>query len=278
MSRIGACFDALRARGEKALVPFVTAGDPDLATTEALVLALAGAGADLVELGVPFSDPIAEGPTIQRASERALAHGTTLRRVLELVKRLRARTEVPLLLMGYANPFYAMGARGFASAAAQAGVDGVIVADLPPEEGADLYGAAADAGIDAVLLAAPTTTDARLRLLVERTRGFLYYVSLTGVTGARAALAADLEAAVRRVKAISDVPVCVGFGVSTAEHAREIARFADGVVVGSALVERIERARTPDEAVDEVTRFAAALKAATRSAPGAAPHQAPAPR
>jgi tryptophan synthase alpha chain len=264
MSRIGACFERLRARGEKALVPFVTAGDPDLATTEALVLAMAAAGADLIELGVPFSDPIAEGPTIQRASERALAGGTTLRRVLELVKGVRARTDVPLLLMGYANPFYAMGARGFAAAAAEAGVDGIVVADLPPEEGADLYGAAADAGVDGVLLAAPTTTDARMRLLVERTRGFLYYVSLTGVTGARAALAADLEAAVRRVKALSRVPVCVGFGVATPEHAREIARYADGVVVGSALVERVERARKPEEAVDEVARFVAELKAATR--------------
>jgi tryptophan synthase alpha chain len=264
MSRIGPCFERLRARGEKALVPFVTAGDPDLGTTEALVLAMAAAGADLIELGVPFSDPIAEGPTIQRASERALARGTSLRRVLELVKRLRARCDVPLLLMGYANPFYAMGARGFASAAAEAGVDGVIVADLPPEEGADLYGAAAQAGIDGVLLAAPTTTDARLRLLVERTRGFLYYVSLTGVTGARAELAADLAAAIARVKALSDVPVCVGFGVSTPDHAREIAGFADGVVVGSAIVERVERAPTPDEAVDAVAQFVAELKLATR--------------
>jgi tryptophan synthase alpha chain len=264
MSRIGPCFERLRARGERALVPFVTAGDPDLGTTEALVLAMADAGADLIELGVPFSDPIAEGPTIQRASERALARGTSLRRVLELVKRLRARTEVPLLLMGYANPFYAMGARGCAEAAAAAGVDGIIVPDLPPEEGADLYAAAADAGVDAVLLAAPTTTDARLRLLAERTRGFLYYVSLTGVTGARAALAADLAAAVARVKALSDVPVCVGFGVSTPDHAREIARFADGVVVGSAIVERIERAKTPEDAVDSVARFVAELKAATR--------------
>jgi tryptophan synthase alpha chain len=143
-------------------------------------------------------------------------------------------------------------------------VDGVIVADLPPEEGADLYGAAAQAGIDGVLLAAPTTTDARLRLLVERTRGFLYYVSLTGVTGARAELAADLAAAIARVKALSDVPVCVGFGVSTPDHAREIAGFADGVVVGSAIVERVERAPTPDEAVDAVAQFVAELKLATR--------------
>jgi tryptophan synthase alpha chain len=264
VSRIGVCFERLRARGEKALVPYVTAGDPDLKTTEALVLSMAEAGADLIELGVPFSDPIADGPTIQRASQRALERGATLRRVLELVRRVRTRCQVPLLLMGHANPFYAMGPAGFAAAAAEAGVDGLIVADLPPEEGADLYGAAERAGLDPVLLAAPTTTDARLRLLAERTRGFLYYVSLTGVTGARAALAADLEAAVARVKGFSDVPVCVGFGVSTPVHAREIARFADGVVVGSAIVERVERAGSPDEAVDSVAHFVAELKAATR--------------
>jgi tryptophan synthase alpha chain len=264
MSRIAERFAELRRRRERALVPFVTAGDPDLGTTEALVLAMAAAGADLVELGVPFSDPIADGPTIQRASERALAGGTSLRRVLELVKRLRARSELPLLLMGYANPFYAMGPKGFAAAAAEAGVDGVIVPDLPPEEGADLYGAAAEAGIDGVLLAAPTTSDARLRLLAERTRGFLYFVSLTGVTGARASLAADLEARVRSAKAVSRVPVCVGFGVSTPAHAAAIGRFADGVVVGGAIVDRVERAGSPEAAVDAVARFVAELKAPLR--------------
>jgi len=271
MSRIAARFAELRARGERALVPFVTAGDPDLGTTEAFVHALEEAGADVIELGIPFSDPMADGPTIQRASQRALARGATLRRILELVKRLRARTEVPLVLMGYANPFYAMGARGFAEAAAEAGVDGVIVPDLPPEEGEDLYGEAASAGVDGILLAAPTTTDARLRLLAERTRGFLYYVSVTGVTRARAELAADLAQAVARVKALTSTPVCVGFGVSTPAHVREIACVADGVVVGSALVERIEAAARPEEAVDAVGRFVAELKAATRPAavPGA---------
>jgi tryptophan synthase alpha chain len=266
VSRIAGCFERLRARGEKALVPYVTAGDPDLKTTEALVLTMAESGADLIELGVPFSDPIADGPTIQRASQRALERGATLRRVLELAKRVRTRSDVPLVLMGHANPFYAMGPAGFAAAAAEAGVDGLIVPDLPPEEGADLYGAAADAGLDGVLLAAPTTTDVRLRFLAGRTRGFLYYVSLTGVTGARAALAADLASAVARVKSFSAVPVCVGFGVSTPAHAREVARFADGVVVGSAIVDRIERAGSPDEAVDSVARFVAELKAATRAA------------
>jgi tryptophan synthase alpha chain len=264
MSRIAERFAALRARGERALIPFVTAGDPDLGTTEALVLALEEAGADLLELGVPFSDPIADGPTIQRASQRALAQGTSLRRVLELVKRLRSRTELPLLLMGYANPFLAMGERAFAAAAKEAGVDGVIVPDLPPEEGRGLYAACADAGVDAVLLAAPTTTPARLALLAEHTRGFLYFVSLTGVTGARASVAADLEERVRSARERCALPVCVGFGVSTPEHAAEVGRYADGVVVGGALVDRIEGARTPDEAVDAAARFVASLKAPLR--------------
>jgi tryptophan synthase alpha chain len=263
MGRIGERFAALRARGERALVPFLTAGDPDLDATEALVLALAGAGADLIEIGVPFSDPIADGPVIQRAYERALARGATLRRILDLVKRLRPRVEIPLLLMGSANPFYVM--QDFVAAAAEVGVDGLIVPDLPPEEGEDLYADAAARGIDAVLLAAPTTTDARLAMLASRTRGFLYYVSLTGVTGARAQLAAGLEEAVARVRRLSDVPVCVGFGVSTPEHARQIGRFADGVVVGSALVARIEAAASAEEAVDAVACLVAELKAPLRA-------------
>jgi tryptophan synthase alpha chain len=265
VSRIGERFEALRKRSERAFVPFVTAGDPDLATSEAIVLALAKAGADVIEIGVPFSDPIADGPTIQRATERALAKGTTLRRVLELARRVRAKTDVPLVLMGSANPYYAMGPSGFAKAAAEAGVDGVIVPDLPPEEGADLYGALADAAIDGILLAAPTTTPARLRLLAERSRGFLYFVSLTGITGARATLAADLAENVRRAQAAGPLPVCVGFGISTPDHARTVGAFADGVVVGSALVNLVERAKTPDEAVDAVAQLASSMKAALRS-------------
>jgi tryptophan synthase alpha chain len=264
MSRIADRFARLRAAGERALVPFVTAGDPDLATSAELVIAMQEAGADAVELGVPFSDPIADGPTIQRASERALAGGTTLRRILALVKQLRPQVRIPLLLMGYANPFYALGAEGFAQEAAASGVDGIICPDLPPEEGADLYGALEKAGVDAVLLAAPTTTPQRLALLVERTRGFLYCVSLTGVTGARAVVAQDVEASVRAAKALRDVPVCVGFGVSTPAHAAEIGRYADGVVVGGAIVDRIERAKSRDAAVSDVARFVAELKAPLR--------------
>jgi tryptophan synthase alpha chain len=260
MSRIAERFRTLRSRGERALVPFMTVGDPDLSTTEALVPALVEAGADLIELGVPFSDPVAEGPTIQRASERALASGTTLRRVLELVKGLRPHTPVPLVLMGYANVFLTLGERPFAEAAQAAGVDGVICVDLPPEEGEGFRRELTQRGVDPILLAAPTTKPERLARLARETRGFLYYVSLTGVTGARVELARGIEAQVRRVREISDIPVCVGFGVSSPEHARQIGAFADGVVVGSALVERIARARDPEQAVDAAARFVAELK------------------
>ena len=262
--RLAERFAELRARGEKALVPFVTAGDPDLATTEALVPVLEEAGADVVELGVPFSDPIAEGPTIQKASERALAANTTLRRILELVKRLRPRVRIPIVLMGYANPFFTMGERGFAGAAAAVGVDGVIVADLPPEEGEGFYAALEAAGVAPVLLAAPTTTPERLALIAARSRGFLYYVALTGVTGARASVARDLEANVRRAREIASLPVCVGFGVSTPEQAREIARYADGVVVGSALVDRIAAQSDLAGRLEAAAAFVAALKAPLR--------------
>ncbi len=262
MGRIAERFALLRERGEPALVTFITAGDPDLETSEALVLCMAQAGADLIEIGVPFSDPIAEGPTIQRASERALAGGTSLRKILALVERLRPRVEVPLLLMGYANPLHAMGPRPFAEAAARVGVDGIIIPDLPPEEGEPFYDACRERGVDPVLLAAPTTTPERLRLLAERTRGFLYYVSLQGVTGARDALASDLEQKVRSLKALADVPVCVGFGIATPEQAERVGRWgADGVVVGSALVSVVAAARDRDEAVDVVAQRVAELKA-----------------
>jgi tryptophan synthase alpha chain len=264
MGRIESRFAALRTRGERALVPFVTAGDPNLPTTEALVLAIAEAGADLIEIGVPFSDPTAEGPTIQRSSERALRSGTTLRGVLRLVKNLRARIDQPLVLMGYANVFLAMGERNFAVAAKEVGVDGVITVDLPPEEGEFFFDSLTEYGIDPILLASPTTSEPRLAALAEKTRGFLYYVSLTGVTGARNEMAAGLEEAVSKIRRISDVPVCVGFGISTPEQVAEIGRFADGAVVGSALVDLIEAAETPGPAVVSVSEFVAKLKHALR--------------
>jgi tryptophan synthase alpha chain len=260
VSRLADCFAHLRARGEKALIPFVTAGDPDLATTEALVPALALAGADAIELGVPFSDPMAEGPTIQRASERALKSGASLRKVLQLVGKLRPQVDIPIVLMGYANNLLAMGEEEFAVAAADVGLDGLIAVDLPPEEGEGLHAALRARGVDPILLAAPTTRPERLEMLAKRTAGFLYFVSLTGTTGARQAISETLEREVRAVRAVSDVPVCVGFGVSTPEHAARIASFADGVVVGSALVDRIERAGSPDAAVEAAAAFVAELK------------------
>ncbi len=262
--RIAARFDALRQRGECALIPFLTAGDPDLETTEALVLAMCEAGADVIELGVPFSDPTAEGPTIQRSSSRALARGTSLRAILQLVGRLRARVEQPLVLMGYANPIHAMGGEAFAKAASEVGVDGIIIPDLPPEDGKPWLDPCRALGIDPILLAAPTTPLERLAYLVQETRGFLYAVSLQGVTGARAELSEGIEGKVRYAKSLSDIPVCVGFGVSTAEQAKRIATYADGVVVGSAIVDRIERAASKASAIDDVALFIQELKAPLR--------------
>jgi tryptophan synthase alpha chain len=262
--RIAARFHELRRRGERALIPFLTAGDPDLESTEALVLAMVEAGADLIELGVPFSDPTAEGPTIQRSSSRALARGTSLRSILRLVDRLRARVEVPLVLMGYANPIHAMGGEAFAKAAAEVGVDGIIIPDLPPEDGKPWLDPCRARGIDPILLAAPTTPLERLAYLVRETRGFLYAVSLQGVTGARTTLAQGIEGKVRYAQSLSDIPVCVGFGVSTAEQAGRVGTYADGVVVGSAIVDRIERAASKTAAIDDVAEFIAELKAPLR--------------
>ena len=272
--RIEARFDMLREKGEKALIPFLTAGDPDLETTEALVLAMAAAGADIIELGVPFSDPSAEGPTIQRSSARSLAAGTSLRSILRLVDRLRARVEQPIVLMGYANPVHAMGAKAFAKVASEVGVDGIIIPDLTPEDGAPYLDPIREAGIDVILLAAPTTRPERLEMLMRETQGFLYYVSLQGVTGARASMAPDVEEKVRIAKSLGEMPVCVGFGVATPEHAETIGAYADGVVVGSAIVDKIETAvfdgragaGTPadvagrENAVEEVARFIEDLK------------------
>ncbi len=266
--RIEACFASLREKGEKALIPFLTVGDPDLEATEALVIAMAEAGADIIELGVPFSDPAAEGPTIQRSSARALKRGTSLRAILDLVDRLRERIDLPLTLMGYANPIHAMGAESFAKRASEVGVDGVIIPDLTPEDGAPYLDPIRAAGIDAILLAAPTTRVDRLEMLVEKTQGFLYYVSLQGVTGARSELGHGIEEKVRLAQSMGEMPVCVGFGVTTPEHAGQIGAFADGVVVGSAIVDRIEAAyeKTSGEvagrraAVDDVASFIRALK------------------
>jgi tryptophan synthase alpha chain len=237
VNRLERLFQESRRTKRKALVVYICAGDPDLATTERLVPALAEAGADVIELGVPFSDPLADGPTIQAASQRSLAAGTTLAGILESVRKLRrAGSAVPLVLFGYMNPILRMGLARFAKEASEAGADGLLVADLPLEESHTLGALAEAQGLSLVLLAAPTTPKERLSAIGQATRGFLYFVSITGVTGARAELPASLPKKLAEVRAATEAPVAVGFGISTPEQARALAAHADAVVVGSALV------------------------------------------
>jgi tryptophan synthase alpha chain len=265
--RLSRAFARAKADGRSALIVFVEAGDPDLTTTARLVPALAAAGADILELGVPFSDPIADGPTIQRATERALASGTTLRRVLDLAADLRARkVGTPLVLFTYANPILAFGEEAFALRAAEAGFDGVLVTDLPPEEGRGFAGRLRTAGLAPVYLLAPTSPDARLRRAAALSRGFVYVVSRAGITGARAALPEDLADFVARVRrSVPRLPVAVGFGISTPDQVRAVARLAEGVVVGSAVVAAMEAARSAGSdpvsaAADLVATLAAGLR------------------
>jgi tryptophan synthase alpha chain len=264
MSRIDATFAALRERNERALVAFLTAGDPSLDVTERLVLEFDCAGADVIELGVPFSDPIGDGPVNQRSAERALQSGTSLVRVLELVSRVRDRVRAPIVLMGYYNPIWAFGLKAFARTTADAGVDGMIVVDLPPEESGDLGMEAEGAGIDTVFLVAPTSTPARLRLIARHSRGFIYVVSRTGVTGERADIPAELPAQLRSLRMVTTKPICVGFGIAKPEQVAAVGAMADGVVVGSAIVRTIEeRAKSPS-LVEDLGRFIKGLKAPLR--------------
>lgn len=260
MTRINKTFTTLRQKNETALIPFLTAGDPDMATTAQLIRALADNGADLIELGVPFSDPMADGPTIQAASERALAAGATLDKVLQLVKLVRQDCQVPLVLMGYYNPIFRYGVERFAADAAAAGVDGVLLVDLPPEQTEEISPALQAAGIDMITLLAPTTPRERMQRLAAAAQGYLYYVSMTGVTGTAAISPADIRVAVEDLKAMTEVPVGVGFGISTVEDARAVGAFADGVVVGSALVKIIAEYGQSEELLPRVGQFIASLK------------------
>jgi tryptophan synthase alpha chain len=264
MRRIEATFQALRARGERALVTFFMAGDPSLDVTERLVVEAAARGADVIELGVPFSDPIGDGPINQRAGVRALEAGTTFVRVLETVSRLRAKVETPLVLMGYYNPVYAFGLEAFARTAVDAGVDGVIIVDLPPEEATELAGEADVAGLDVIHLIAPTSTAARLRLIARKSTGFIYLVSRLGVTGATHALPGELPEQLRTLRMVTTKPICVGFGISRPEQVAEVGALADGAVVGSAIVTMIERGGTSSRLVGDVGNFIAELKAPLR--------------
>ena len=250
MSRIDARFSALKAEGRAAFVAYVMAGDPDTATAAKILAGLPAAGADLIELGFPFSDPMAEGPPIQRSAQRALAAGMTLRGVFDLVRGFRSGDQTtPIILMGYMNLVLHQGIEAFAREAAEAGVDGLIVVDCPPEEAGPLADALDSAGVSLIRLAAPTTNDERLKAVVKRTSGFVYYISLAGVTGVKAADATEVAPHVARVRKASGLPVAVGFGIRTPELAAEIARVADAVVVGSALVDEVAKAVEMNEDV-----------------------------
>jgi len=265
-SKLDHTFATLRQRGEKALIAYVMAGDPSLQDTEQLVVELEQAGADIIELGVPFSDPIADGPVIQQAAERALRSGTSLRTILSMVTRLRARTQIPLVLMAYYNNIHAFGPERFCHEAAQAGVDGVIIPDMPPDEAGPLRGPAAAAGLPLIFLLAPTSTEERRTFVARQSQGFVYYVSLTGITGAKLHNMADVGKNVEKIRKVTRVPVAVGFGVATPEDAAKVAAIADGVIVGSAIVKQIAAYGQKPEMVKHVAGFVRSLKAAMRAA------------
>ena len=258
-NRIQQTFNDLQAKGEKALIPYIMAGDPSLEVTESLVLTLAEAGADLIELGVPFSDPIADGPVIQQAAERALKSGTTLKKILSTVRSLRTKTNVPLIFMAYYNTILTMGLENFCEQAVSAGVDGVIVPDVPPEESDELCQATkAASGPVVIFLLAPTSTPQRRKEVITRTHGFIYYVSLTGITGAQLTDLTQVKKNVQAIQKNSKKPVAVGFGISTPEQAHNVAQFADGVIIGSALVRKIAE-------VHQIPMFLSHLKTLTHS-------------
>jgi len=270
-TRIARRFAALAAEGRAGLVTYIVAGDPDAATSLALLRGLPRAGADLIELGMPFSDPMADGPAIQAAGLRALKAGMTLRKTLDLVRRFRAEDEAtPIVLMGYYNPIYRYGVAPFLADAKSSGVDGLIVVDLPPEEDAELCHPALAADIDFIRLTAPTTDEARLPVVLARASGFVYYVSITGITGTKSANAADVDAAVARLRRHTSLPVAVGFGIKTPDQAAAVARFADAAVVGTALVQRIaanlaDRPRLVDAVLADVAALAAGVRGARRA-------------
>jgi tryptophan synthase alpha chain len=261
MSRIGETFASLKRLGRGGFIPFITAGDPDLATTESLLIELAAAGADIIELGVPFSDPVADGEVIQRASERALRNDVTVRDPLTCARNVRQHIDVPIVLFSYFNPLLQLGEEQLAVAANEAGIDGVLVTDLIPEEAKSWTQTLLGHGLDPIFLVAPTTSDERLAHIAQQARGFIYAVSRAGVTGARDQMTREAEALVKRVRVISDLPVAVGFGISTPEQVRSVWRFADGAVVGSAIVREIENLRDSPDLVERIGEFARSLVA-----------------
>ena len=261
MSRIREKFGELKRSGRGGFIPFITAGDPDLATTELLLVELAAAGADIIELGVPFSDPVADGEVIQRASERALRNGVTLRDALSCIARAKQQIAVPIVLFSYFNPLLQFGGKRLASDAKRAGAEAVLVTDLIPEEAHAWTEMRQEHGLDSIFLVAPTTSDERLARIAQQASGFIYAVSRAGVTGARDEMTDDAETLVRRLRMVCDLPVAVGFGISTAEQLRQVWRFADAAVVGSAIVSEIERLKTAPDLVQRIGKFARSLLA-----------------
>jgi tryptophan synthase alpha chain len=259
MSRISEVFAKLKSERRGGFIPFITAGDPDLAVTERLLCELAEVGADIIEVGVPFSDPVADGPVIQRASERALKHGTTIKSVLDCVVAAKQRIDVPIVLFSYYNPLLQFGPELLATLAQRAGVDAILVTDLIPEEAGAWTAILAARNLDPIFLVAPTTSEDRLKLIAQQARGFVYAVSRTGVTGTRKDIKESAESLVRRIRGVTQLPVAVGFGISTAEQVREVWRYADAAVVGSAIVTEIERLAGDPDLVRKVGQFARGL-------------------
>jgi tryptophan synthase alpha chain len=260
--RLETTFKNLRERKEKALIAYFMAGDPGLAETEQLVLALEQAGADIIELGVPFSDPIADGPVIQQAAERSLKSGTTLKQILTSVETLRKNTQIPIVLMLYYNSIHAMGVETFCTLAGSAGVDGLIVPDMPPDEADPIKAPAEAAGLQLIFLLAPTSTVDRRKFVARQSRGFVYYVSITGITGAKLHNIEDVSLNVQKIKKLSSLPVAVGFGVATPEDAAKVSKIADAVIVGSAIVKRIAALQKDQRMVQDVAGFVRSLKTA----------------
>jgi len=259
VNRIEEKFQDLKKQKRKAFIAFITAGDPDLKTTEELVLGLEGAGVDIIELGIPFSDPLSDGPIIQASFLRALNKGTTVKKILETVKRLRLKTSIPIVLMSSYNPILRFGEEKFVKACANAGVDGLIIPDLPPEESKNLCRLAEQYDIATIFFVAPTSQDERIEANTKASGGFVYYVSLTGITGTQKALAPSVVKQINHIKCFTQKPVCAGFGISTPQQVKDIGRAADGVIVGSAIVKKIEECRGKPDMVAIVTRYVRSL-------------------
>ena len=263
MGRIEEKFDELKGKKEKALIAFISAGDPDIDTTKSLVLKMERMGADIIELGVPFSDPLADGPVIQKSYLRALKGKTSLKKIIKMVKELRGRICVPIVLMSSYNPVLKYSEDRFVNDAVISGIDGVIIPDLPPEESDYLCELSEKKGIDTIFLLAPTSNEKRMKLICERSRGFIYYISVTGITGARKSMSGDIGRMVKKIKRFTDLPVAVGFGVSTGEQAGNIAKYSDGIIVGSAIVKIIEEfGNDKKRLLKEVGNFIKGLKEA----------------